>query len=83
MTQSRPRIDLDHPRYDQTKYWGRVKHFFITTNPTNLLASSSQLEAAKEKVDRYKRGELTEVTEAEIWAAKHLVDSAFHPKTGN
>ena len=83
MTQSQPRIDLDRPRYDQTKYWGRARHYFITTNPTNLLASSSCLEAAKEKVEKYKRGELTEVSEDEIWAAKHLVDSAFHPETGN
>ena len=48
----------------------------------NLLASSSQLEAAKEKVEKYKRGELSHVTEDEIWAAKHLVDSAYHPETG-
>ena len=77
-----PKINLDRPRYDQSTYWGRAQHYFITTSPLNLLASSAQLEAAKEKVEKYKRGELGHVTEDEIWAAKHLVDSAYHPETG-
>ena len=78
-----PKINLDSPRYDQSTYWGRARHFFITTNPLNLLVTPAQLEAAKEKVEQYKRGELTEVTEDEIWAAKQLVDSAYHPETGD
>ena len=77
-----PKINLDSPRYDQSTYWGRARHFFITTNPLNLLTTDGQLDAAKEKVERYKRGELTDVSEDEIWEAKHLVDSAFHPETG-
>jgi len=77
-----PKINLDAPRYDQSTYWGRARHFFITTNPLNLMSSPGQLAEAKDKVDRYRRGELTDVTEDEIWAAKHLVDSAYHPDTG-
>jgi len=77
-----PKINLDVPRYDQSSYWGRARHFFITTNPLNLLATSADLDEAKAKVDSYKRGELPDVSEDEIWAAKHLVDSAFHPDTG-
>jgi len=77
-----PKINLDVPRYDQSSYWGRARHFFITTNPLNLLATSADLDEAKAKVDSYKRGELKDVSEDEIWAAKHLVDSAFHPDTG-
>ena len=87
-------------RYDQSTYWGRARHFFITTNPLNLMSrlaimsldgvdnnvvmsSPGQLAEAKDKVDRYRRGELRDVTEDEIWAAKHLVDSAYHPDTGD
>jgi len=77
-----PKINLDAPRYDQSTYWGRARHFFITTNPLNLMSSPGQLTEAKDKVDRYRRGELSDVTEDEIWAAKHLVDSAYHPDTG-
>ena len=41
-----------------------------------------QLDEAKDKVDKYRRGELTNISEDDIWAAKHLVDSAYHPDTG-
>ena len=77
-----PKINLDSPRYDQSTYWGRAKHFFITTNPLNLLASPAQMEAAKLTVERYKSGELTNISEDELWEAKQLVDSAYHPETG-
>ena len=77
-----PKINLDSPRYDQSTYWGRAKHFFITTNPLNLLTSPAQMEAAKLTVERYKSGDLTDVSEDEVWAAKQLVDSAYHPETG-
>ena len=77
-----PKINLDSPRYDQSTYWGRAKHFFLTTNPLNLLASPAQMEAAKKTVEKYKRDELTDISEDDLWAAKQLVDSAYHPETG-
>ena len=77
-----PKINLDSPRYDQSTYWGRAKHFFLTTNPLNLLASPAQMEAAKETVEKYKKGELTDISEDDLWAAKQLLDSAYHPETG-
>lgn len=77
-----PKINLDCPRYDQSTYWGRAKHFFLTTNPLNLLASPAQMEAARDTVAKYKSGELTDISEDELWAAKQLVDSAYHPETG-
>jgi len=77
-----PKIDLDRPRYDQSSYWGRARHFFVTTNPLNLLASPAQLDAAKLTVEQYKAGQLPNISEEELWQAKSLVDSAFHPDTG-
>jgi len=32
---------------------------------------------------KYRKGELNHLSEDEIWAAKHLYDSAFHPDTGD
>ena len=49
---------------------------------SDLMSSPDQLAEAKDKVDRYRRGELSDITADEIWAAKHLVDSAYHPDTG-
>mmetsp|Transcript_19955 Transcript_19955/g.33391 ORF Transcript_19955/g.33391 Transcript_19955/m.33391 type:complete len:323 (+) Transcript_19955:122-1090(+) len=77
------RLNLDSPRYDQDTFEGRAKHFFATTNPLNVLASDEELERAKKIVMDYKAGtEDKSLTEDEIWAAKELYDSAYHPQTG-
>lgn len=44
ITNKMPRLDLDSPRYDQSTFEGRAKHFFITTNPLNVLASDADLD---------------------------------------
>jgi sideroflexin-1/3 len=77
------RIDIESPRYDQETFEGRAKHFFITTNPINVLATDEELNKAKLIVDAYRTGtEDKSLTEDEIWAAKQLYDSAFHCQTG-
>ncbi|PAA77120.1 hypothetical protein BOX15_Mlig000223g3 [Macrostomum lignano] len=77
------KIDLDKPRFDQSTYTGRAKHFFITTNPLNVFKTSKELDKAKDIVVRYKAGEhLPGLTPDDIWRAKHTYDSAFHPDTG-
>ncbi|KAJ8316911.1 hypothetical protein KUTeg_004815 [Tegillarca granosa] len=76
------RINLDEPRYDQNTFEGRAKHFFITTNPLNIFVSGKELDHAKSVVEKYRKGDnLPGMSEDEIWRAKHLYDSAFHPDT--
>eukprot|EP00095_Tigriopus_kingsejongensis_P005590 snap_masked-scaffold12_size759060-processed-gene-6.0 protein:Tk05590 transcript:snap_masked-scaffold12_size759060-processed-gene-6.0-mRNA-1 annotation:"sideroflexin 12" len=80
------RLNLDHPRWDQSTYSGRAKHFFTTTNPMNLFCTPAQLDWSKDVVTKYRRlgrnGEKVDLSDDEIWKAKHLYDSAFHPDTG-
>ena len=47
-------VNIDEPRWDQTTYGGRAKHFFTITNPLNLLKGDKELEEAKRIVKAYK-----------------------------
>lgn len=84
-TATASRINLNNPRYDQSTFEGRAKHFFITTNPLNCLATEQELLEAKRIVDEYRNGkDLNElgINEDKLWEMKQLYDSAFHPQTG-
>lgn len=48
----------------------------------NLLCTPAQLENARDIVTRYRKGEDLKLSEEEIWKAKNIYDSAFHPDTG-
>ena len=52
--QSIERPDLNHPKWDQSTYGGRARHFFAVTNPLNVLLSGKQLEEAKRLVTLYR-----------------------------
>lgn len=80
---SNGRFDLTQPKWKQDTFTGRAKHFFSVINPRNLFVSGQQIEAAKILVDEYKLGiEPKQITDKEVWEAKALYDSAFHPITG-
>uniref|UniRef100_A0A3B5M862 Sidoreflexin n=1 Tax=Xiphophorus couchianus TaxID=32473 RepID=A0A3B5M862_9TELE len=76
-------INIKEPRWDQGTFMGRAKHFFMVTDPRNVLLSSEKLEEARVIVENYRAGTVTPgLTEDELWRAKYTYDSAFHPDTG-
>ncbi|PZC70903.1 hypothetical protein B5X24_HaOG214668 [Helicoverpa armigera] len=79
-----PPIDLDKPRWDQSTYWGRAKHFILLTNPLNVFTSEAKLDEAKRVVSEYRETKKMPFgyTEDKLWAMKYLYDSAYHPDTG-
>jgi len=79
----RVEVDLSKSRFDLTTYGGRVRHFFNITDPSNILASEAELTAAKTLLAQYKaHNEPAGTTTDELWQAKKIYDSAFHPQTG-
>ena len=75
-------MNLDQPRYDQSTYLGRLKHFSELTDPRNLLATEKDLQNAKQLIADYKAGIVTGVPDEKLWKSKKLVESTYHSDTG-
>ena len=78
------RINLDEPRWPQDTFMGRFKHFASITDWRNGLNSEETLDKSKELLNLYRAGnEPPGTTEEQIWQAKKLYESAFHPDSGD
>ncbi|KAG8135687.1 hypothetical protein E2320_008690 [Naja naja] len=78
------KFNIDAPRWDQNTFWGRVKHFFNITDPRTLLVSEQTLDSAKTVVENCRAGSVPPGTsEEQLFYAKKLYDSAFHPDSGD
>nr|XP_039252417.1 sideroflexin-2-like [Styela clava] len=76
-------FDITKPRWDQGTFFGRLRHFVSITDPRLAIAGQKELEAARNLVDDFKCGMMPRGTTVEqIWKARHLEQSAFHPDSG-
>uniref|UniRef100_A0A674I8X3 Sideroflexin 2 n=1 Tax=Terrapene triunguis TaxID=2587831 RepID=A0A674I8X3_9SAUR len=76
-------FSIDAPRWDQSTFLGRLKHFFNITDPRTVLVSEHELDRAKALVESCRAGLVPPGTSQEqLFYAKKLYDSAFHPDSG-
>nr|ACO08906.1 Sideroflexin-2 [Osmerus mordax] len=76
-------FDIDAPRWDQSTFTGRLKHFFNITDWRTALLPDARLDEAKALVESCRAGSVPPgTTEEQLHYAKKLYDSAFHPDTG-
>lgn len=77
------KINIEKPRWDQSSFGGRFKHFAAVTDTKKAFASNRRLNAAQEMVKAHRAGRTPPGTTVEqLWYSKQLYDSAFHPDTG-
>ncbi|XP_064000557.1 sideroflexin-2 isoform X2 [Pogoniulus pusillus] len=76
-------FNIDIPRWDQSTFMGRLKHFFNVTDPRTVLVPEKELDQAKAVVESCRAGLVPPGSSQEqLLYAKKLYDSAFHPDSG-
>ncbi|XP_071604482.1 sideroflexin-2 isoform X3 [Heliangelus exortis] len=76
-------FNIDAPRWNQSTFMGRLKHFFNITDPRTVLVSEKELDQAKALVEGCRAGLVPPGSSQEqLFYAKKLYDSAFHPDSG-
>jgi hypothetical protein len=76
-----PPFSLDRPRFDQSTWIGRTRHFLATTNPKYLFTSEAELKNSLDKLNRFKAGSLPRSSDSELWNARTMRDAVLHPDT--
>ncbi|KAF0687321.1 Aste57867_20931 [Aphanomyces stellatus] len=79
-----PPFSLDKPRYDQSTYLGRWKHFNDLVSPSSFYISESEIDKAKGLIENFKTGAIKpgQVPDTDLWNARRVVETVFHPQTG-
>lgn len=78
-------IDIDKPLWDLKTFSGRFMHFLWMTDPRTCFTPEEELLKAKELVLKVREDRLPppNVSMEEIYRAKKLYESAFHPDSGD
>uniref|UniRef100_A0A915C7G1 Sideroflexin 2 n=1 Tax=Parascaris univalens TaxID=6257 RepID=A0A915C7G1_PARUN len=77
------RYSVDQPRWDQSTFYGRLRHFASITDPRKIFASPETLRKSKMLLEQYKKNQEPKGTRLEdLYRAQAYYGSAFHPDTG-
>uniref|UniRef100_A0A1I7WU52 Cytochrome P450 n=1 Tax=Heterorhabditis bacteriophora TaxID=37862 RepID=A0A1I7WU52_HETBA len=76
-------FDPDRSRFDQSTFYGRLRHFAGVTDPRIAFKSTHELMKAKEIIENCRSGNQPPLTLAELHRAQILFQSAFHIDTGD
>ncbi|KAM4733163.1 sideroflexin-5b isoform 2-T2 [Anableps anableps] len=78
-----PAFQLGRPRYDQTSFLGRLRHFLDIIDPSTLFVSEKELKECVKLLDDYKHGTLPPgVCSDQLWEAQKIKQAIIHPDTG-
>ncbi|CAM9469424.1 unnamed protein product [Lampetra planeri] len=78
-----PPFKLGKSMFDQTTFYGRLRHFLDIIDPRTLLVSERELLRAVETLDDYKKGVARPgVTDKQLWEAQKVKQAILHPDTG-
>ncbi|KAJ1213059.1 hypothetical protein NDU88_000698 [Pleurodeles waltl] len=73
---------LGKPRFDQSSFYGRFRHFLDIIDPRTLFVTESRLKEAVQLLDDYKHGTLPPgVTNEQLWGAQKIKQAILHPDT--
>nr|AAH98893.1 Zgc:114137 [Danio rerio] len=78
-----PRFLLGKPRFEQSTFLGRLRHFIDIIDPSTLFVTESRLNECMRLLDDFKRGNLPAgVTDQQLWEAQKVKQAIIHPDTG-
>jgi tricarboxylate carrier len=78
-----PPFVLGRPRFDQSNFAGRLRHFLDVIDPRTLFVSAEKLQQSIELLDRFKNGSLPPtVSDKDLWEAQKIKQAIIHPDTG-
>ncbi|MXQ90075.1 hypothetical protein E5288_WYG017339 [Bos mutus] len=77
-----PPFQLGKPRFQQTSFFGRFRHFLDIIDPRTLFVTERRLREAVQLLEDYKHGTLRPgVTNEQLWSAQKIKQAILHPDT--
>ena len=80
-----PPFVFGRPRFDQSTFSGRLRHFMDVVDPRTLFTSKRKLQESVKLIDDFKSGKLqvgASVSNRQLWEAQKIKQAILHPDTG-